>query len=1081
MLACPSCGEDNPERARFCLNCGAALGTEGHEERSHETRRRVTVLFTDVAGSTAMGEKLDPEALREVMQRYFDAMRVAIERHEGTVEKFIGDAVMAVFGIPQLHEDDALRAVRAAFEMLHALEILNKDLRERWGVEIAMRTGINTGEVVAGDSTTQQSLATGDVVNTAARLEQAAGAGEVLIGPETYRLVRHAVTAEEIQPLELKGKAQAVEARRVTAVDPTVGAQARRMDSPMVGRDRQLRRLTDAAERARDDRAPQLVTVLGLAGVGKSRLVHEFLAGMRDEATIIRGRCLSYGDGITYWPLAEALRPLAGIETDDPPERAVERLSALLEGTAQAEAVAGRVAAAIGLGSDPGAAGGEQETFWAVRRMFEALARRQPLVAVFDDVQWGTPTFLDLLEHITDWSRDAPILLLAVARPELLEERPTWGGGKLNATTLLLEPLDDAAVQQILDNLVGSQPLPVELASKIEEAAEGNPFFVEELLSMLMDDGILERDGDAYRVTRTPSEIPVPPTVELLLAARLDHLPAEERGVLGRASVVGKRFGASEVGQLGPEPERSSTLTRLMGLVRKELVRLEEQESPDLDELDEEIRFRFRHQLVRDAAYESLPKHERARLHEAFADWMESALGKRLDELREVVGYHLEQACLYVRSVGGASEAANRLAHRAASHLAAGADQAYARGDFRAMARLLERGVALLPAGDPQRLEMLPRLADGLKATGELREAKAFLGEVLAAADASPAARAAALESVDLQFQLGGSASELEPMVDEALAIRKRLGEPAGIARALTAKSRVHWFRGELTSQDEVLQEALPLAQAAGDLCELVALPGVGQEADIRRGLLVSGALTRHGGPRDIKKAEALLEFARAHGQLALEVVGIQAVAMGTATGGDRDGALAGIAKAKAMAADLGFESYVSDYAAGEVYEWYGELDAAIGEHERSVKAFQALGDRGYLSTGASTLALLLLDAERIEDARAALAIAEEATAADDIVTLVEVRAAQARILAREGNLTEAEALARQAVAEADSTEYIRLFTTSRLALADVLHLAGKDEEAVLVLEEAAAAEERRGNLPYSRTMRARAVGWLKG
>jgi class 3 adenylate cyclase/tetratricopeptide (TPR) repeat protein len=1069
MLACPSCGEQNPERARFCLNCGAALNADGQVERASETRRRVTVLFTDVAGSTSIGEKLDPEALREVMQRYFDAMRVAIERHEGTVEKYIGDAVMAVFGIPQLHEDDALRAVRAAFEMLTALETLNRDFRQRWGVEIAIRTGINTGEVVAGDSTTQQSLATGDVVNTAARLEQAAGPGEVLIGPETYRLVRHTVTTEAPQPLELKGKADAVQARRVTAVDSSIGAQARRMDSPMVGRDRQLRQLTDAAERARDDRAPQLVTVLGMAGVGKSRLVHEFLSEPRRETTVIRGRCLSYGDGISYWPLAEALRPLAGIEADDAPEQTVQRIGALLDGTPQAELIAGRVGSAIGVAIDSSSAIGEQETFWAIRRLFETLARRQPLVAVFDDVQWGTPTFLDLLEHITDWSRDAPILLLAIARPELLELRPTWGGGKLNATTLLLEPLNQGAVQEILENLVGSRPLPVELSRKIEHAAEGNPFFVEELLAMLVDDGILERDGDAYRVTRVPAEIPVPPTVELLLAARLDRLPADERPVLGRAAVIGKRFGAFEVSQLSPESERSSTLDHLMGLVRKELVRLDEQATPDLDELAEEVRFRFRHQLVRDAAYESLPKQERSRLHEAFAAWMESALGARMEELHEVIGYHLEQACGFLRSVGGASDAASRLATRAAEHLRAGADKAQARGDMRAVASLLERAVALLSQEDPRRLEMLPGLAKAMTELGRLVDAQALATQVLESAMADPATRASTLELDELWLQLGITASELEPMVDEALAIRRQLGEPAGIARALTAKARLHEFRGQLTRKSEVLEEALQLAEQAGNS---------GLQGYIRHGLLSAHAQTRHGGPLDPAEASGLVAWADEQGHPLSEALARRAVGFSEALAGDRERALSTVSQAEADAGDLGSRIWsLSGYGLGAIHEWFGDTEAAIREHERGVRNLREIGERGYLSTAASTLALLLLDVERLADAREALSIAQETGADDDIVTQVEIHAAQARLVARDGDLAEAERLARAVIREADATDVLALFTCARMALADVLRLAGKAEEAMSVLEEAAATEERRGNKPHAAALRARARG----
>jgi class 3 adenylate cyclase/tetratricopeptide (TPR) repeat protein len=1027
----------------------------------------VTVLFTDVAGSTSIGEQLDPEALREVMQRYFDAMRVAIERHEGTVEKFIGDAVMAVFGIPQIHEDDALRAVRAAFDMQAALETLNRDIGARWGVQLAIRTGVNTGEVVAGDAAAHQTLATGDVVNTAARFEQAAQAGEVLIGQQTYHLVRHAVTAVEAEALSLKGKAEPVRAWRVAAVDPTVGAQSRRMDSPMIGRDRQLRILTDAADRARDDGASQLVTVLGLAGVGKSRLVHEFLGRVRGEATVIRGRCLSYGDAITYWPLAEALRPVAGIEPEDSPERAVERLAVLADGVPQAQVVAERVAGAIGLASSPG---GGQETFWAIRRLFEAMARQRPLVAVFDDVQWGTPTFLDLLEHITDWSRDAPILLLAIARPELLEARPTWGGGKMNATTLLLEPLDDASVSQILSNLVGARPLPAELAQKIEEAAEGNPFFVEELLSMLVDDGILERDGDTFRVMRSPSGIAVPPTVELLLAARLDHLPSEERSVLGRAAVVGKRFGASEVAQLSPEPDRGATLQRLMGLVRKELVRLDEQATPDLDVLDEEVRFRFRHQLVRDAAYESLPKQERARLHEAFADWMESALVQRTEELHEVIGYHLEQACHYVRSVGGATEAANRLAKRAVGHLTAASEHARTVGDLRAMARLLERATGLLPAGDPGRLALLPRMAEGLVETGRLREAEGAIDEVLSTPDVDPAVRAAALELAELQLQLGAPATQLEPMVEEALAIRRHLGDPGGIAGALLAKGRLHSFRGELRQQAKALEEALPLAQEAGD---------VALQAEIMYSLLAAYVGSRHGEERDPAQPQAVLEFARAHGHLLLEAAAHLVLGYSAALHGDREGALALAERARAMGSDLGVLTMSqSGSSAGFIHEWFGETEAAIAEYERGIRGWQEIGERGYLSTEASTLALLLLDLDRVDEAREAIQLAEETGAPDDIVTQVEVQAGQARILAREGHLVEAEELARAAVQRADSADYMILFTHARLALGDVLRLAGKKEEALRWVEEAATVEERRGNAPYAGVLRRTAERW---
>ncbi|MDP9270686.1 MAG: hypothetical protein M3P14_06935, partial [Chloroflexota bacterium] len=519
-----------------------------------------------------------------------------------------------------------------------------------------------------------------------------------------------------------------------------------------------------------------------------------------------------------------------------------------------------------------------------------------------------------------------------------------------------------------------------------------------------------------------------------------------------------------------PEPDRGATLQRLMGLVRKELVRLDEQATPDLDVLDEEVRFRFRHQLVRDAAYESLPKQERARLHEAFADWMESALVQRTEELHEVIGYHLEQACHYVRSVGGATEAANRLAKRAVDHLTAASEHARTVGDLRAMARLLERATGLLPAGDPGRLALLPRMAEGLVETGRLREAEAAIDEVLSTPDVDSAVRAAALELAELQLQLGSPAARLEPMVEEALAIRRRLGDPGGIAGALLAKGRVHSFRGQLRLQAKALEEALPLAQEAGD---------VALQAEIMSSLVAADGGSRHGGERDPAQPQALLEFARAHGHLLLEGAAIQILSYSAAIHGDREGALVLAERARAMGTDLGLLSAsYSSSGTGFIYEWFGETEAAIAEHERAVRGWQEIGERGYLSTDASTLALLLLDLDRVDDARQAIELAEETGAPDDIVTQVEVQAGRARILAREGRLVEAEELARAAVQRADSADYMILFTYARLALGDVLRLAGKKEEAVRWVEEAATVEERRGNAPYAGVLRRTAERW---
>ena len=593
-----------------------------------EVRKTVTVLFADVVSSTALGEQLDPEALRRVMSRYFEAARGAVERHGGTVEKFIGDAVMAVFGIPTLHEDDALRAVRAAAELRGSLGALNEHLERDSGVTLELRIGLNTGEVVAGRG---ESLVTGDAVNVAKRFEEAAGAGEILVGEPTHRLVRDAVEAEAVEPLALKGKGAVVAAFRIDSVKEGVPERARRLDSPMVGRDREQHLLEQGYERAVGERACHLFTVLGAAGVGKSRLVEEFLDEIAESATVARGRCLPYGEGITFWPLLEIVRQLHG-------EDVVSGIAAQLAGDENAGLIAERVAAALGLSDG---AGTGEETFWAARKLFEAHAHERPLVVVFDDVQWGEPTFLDLVEHITDWSRDAPILVVCMGRPELLDKRPGWGGGKFNATSVLLEPLSEDDSTQLIVNLLGRAELAPAVRARVAQAAEGNPLFVEEMLGMLIDDGLLERSNGSWVATGDLGKVSVPPTIQALLAARLDGLAPEERSIAERASVEGKIFHRGAVRELSPAEAREDLGRHLQALVRKELVR------PDRAAFPGEDAFRFRHLLIRDAAYEAMPKELRATLHERFAGWLEASVGERVAEYEEVLGYPAPRRTAY--------------------------------------------------------------------------------------------------------------------------------------------------------------------------------------------------------------------------------------------------------------------------------------------------------------------------------------------------------------------------------------------------------------------------------------------------
>ena len=550
MLVCASCGHRNSDAAKFCEACATPLGGG-----SGERRKVVTVLFCDVVGSTALGESTDPEALRALLVRYFERMKAIVEEHGGSVEKFIGDAVMAVFGVPAVHEDDALRACRAAVEMREAFPAL--------GIE--GRIGLSTGEVVAG---TEERLATGDALNVAARLQQAAAPGEVLIAEATLALVGEAVEVEPVEPLVLKGKSEPLPAYRLLVARP---AAERRHETSFVGRERELALLSEAWARALAERRCVLVTIVADAGLGKSRLAAEALSLI--EARVIRGRCLPYGAGITYWPVVEVLKQLDALPSDPAAAAAIRSLLGESEAPTSAEEIA-----------------------WAFRKLLEEQA---PLVLLLDDIQWGEQTFLDLVEHLVLLSSGAPLLVVCIARPELLESRPSW------PVSVRLEPLgsEDAA------SLIGPA-VPEQLGARIAAAAGGNPLFIAEMLAIAGEAG---------------AGVEVPPSLRLLLAARLDQLDTAERRVLERGAVEGEVFHRGAVQALAPE--ETQVTPRLAALVRRQLIR------PERAQFAREDGFRFRHLLIRDAAYDALPKATRAELHERFAAWLEQR-GEELVELR---------------------------------------------------------------------------------------------------------------------------------------------------------------------------------------------------------------------------------------------------------------------------------------------------------------------------------------------------------------------------------------------------------------------------------------------------------------
>ena len=1007
MPVCTQCGQENPEGARFCNACAAALVAEP----AREVRKTVTIVFTDVTGSTAIGERLDPESLRRVMGRYFDEMSAVLERHGGTVEKFIGDAIMAVFGIPILHEDDALRAVRAAQEMRERLDSLNQELDRDFGVGIQARTGINTGEVVTGQAA-EQRLATGDAVNVAARLEQAAGPGEVFLGEETRRLVRDAIRAEAVEPLTLKGKAEPVPAWRLLEVQAGAPGYERRLDSPLVGRRREFDLLRRAYERSAAERACSLFTILGPAGVGKSRLVGELVAELGESANVLSGRCLSYGDGITFWPLVEVFQQ-AGAE---------QELEAALEATSP------------------------DQTYWAVRSSFERMAEDRPLVLVFDDLHWAEPSLLDLLEHVADLSRDAPILLVCLARPEFLDARPTWGGGKLNATTILLEPLDESESTTLLDNLLGDTLDPA-MRTRVLEAAEGNPLFVEEMAAMLAENG-------------SRGTFDVPPTIQALLAARLDRLAQPERDVVGRASVEGKVFHRGAVAELSPETVRPELLTHLVALVRKELIR------PSPADLTGEEAFRFRHQLMRDAAYGSLPKEARSALHERFAAWLERAAADRAAEYEEILAWHLEQAYRYQVELGPEDDRARELRRRAAERLAAAGRRAYARSDMPTAARLLERAEKLFPEGSLERLELLPMIGESAMQVGDLARAGQILERAQSEARAAGNRRLelrAIVESLALRAIVNPEANEMRRQVRSAADELGDLGDDLAIAKARHVEAMLDLMEAQYAAMRESLESGLAHARRAGDRRG---------EGEILGRLLLVEMFGPTPTSAAIRHCREILEQGKANRRLEAEAN--NALALLYAYQGRFDDARQAGAERRKIYSELGLklELAATEMVTGWVELLAGSPARAEAELRLACQTLRAMGERAYLSTMLADLAHVLYAQGRYDEADDVSREAEETTQPGDVASEVLWRTVRSKVLARRGEHQAAERVAGEAVEWARRTDDIRTLADALVALAEVLSIGGRRVEARPHLEEALALYEQKEVAPSAKRTR---------
>ena len=813
MPACSRCGEDNPARFRFCGVCGTALAASTGSRR--EERKRVSVLFCDLVGFTSRSERLDVEDVRGLLAPYYQRLRTELQRFGGTVEKFIGDAVMALFGAPTAHEDDPERAVRAALAIQSAIAELNA---ADPGLDLHVRVGVTTGEaLVALDArpVEGEGMASGDVVNTAARLQAAAPVDGILVDATTFRATDRQITCQPAEPVDAKGKTDPVAVWLVLGPRAGIGVDVDQAPvGALVGRERERGLLADALARTRAEQAPQRVTLVGVPGIGKSRLVwelSELVEADRELVTWRQGRCLPYGEGVALGALGEIAKAQAGILDTDPAEQAAAKLERAVAGLIGEESEAAwmlkHLASLVGL------AGGVElgrdrrvEAFAAWRRFLEALAEQGSAVLVVEDLHWADELLLDFLDHLVDWAADVPLLIVATARPELLARRPDWGGGKPNSAIVSLAPLSEADTALLVGGLLGQAVLPTEVQTALLARAGGNPLYAEEYVRMLADRGYLNKVGGTWRLDQG-EDLPLPESVQGLIAARLDALAPEEKALLQDAAVLGK---VGWLGALAALADRQPHVLeeRLHGLERKGFLRRERR-----SQVAGERQYAFRHVLVCDVAYSQLPRAARADRHRRAAQWLEALAEDRAEDRAELLAHHWQAALQYATAAGrdttGLAVPA-RLALREAGH------RALRLNAFAAAARWYQAALELWPANDPERPRLLLRLGEARSwadSTGnELLEAArdGLLGQ----GDLEPAAEAELLLA-GLQMSQGQGKDALEH--DRRAVALLEDAEPSSTkARALHGLSNRLWGGGHLQEAVQVGRQALAMAEALG-------------------------------------------------------------------------------------------------------------------------------------------------------------------------------------------------------------------------------------------------------------------------
>ena len=960
-------------------------------------RKLATVLFVDLVDSTEFLAGTDPEIVRRRVTTFFDGVADCIQVHGGTVEKFAGDAVMAAFGIPQGHEDDAERAVRAALGIM--------DNVHKQGLEA--RAGVEAGEVVVDEA--DSTFATGEAVNVAARLQQAAGPGEILIGESAYRLTAATVESEPVGPLELRGFRRPIAAYRPLSLRDG-GRELPSISAPFVGRESELDLLQNMLERTIRDQRPQVFTVYGEPGVGKSRLTREFLAGV-EGVTILAGRALPYGEGVTYWPLAEMVKAAAGITDDDPMETAREKL---IECCGD-EAIAELLGLASGVMEAVEGERGQPEIAWAAREFVDELADVQPLILVFEDIHWAEEPLLELIDHLAQWVRERSLLILCLARPELLDVRPGWGGGRVRSTAIELEPLGREESEELAAALLAQHQIPEKVTPRLLEKTEGNPLFVEETVRMLLEEG--PDGGDR-----------IPDTLQALIGARIDRLPAGEKILLQRGSVMGRTFFAGALDHLSPEYDEDELEDMLDDLLLRDFITRQERST-----ITGETAYRFKHVLIREVGYSGLSKSSRAEYHTRFAEWLREKADKELLEIR---AYHLDQACVLYAELDG--KPPEELARTAAKALQAAGKRALARESNQSARKLLLRAFELEPT--LERRYLAARAASQLGELLVVKEEMETVAEEAAAAGARDLQARALTHLAETASSLDGELTRAAELADAALAVVED-EDHEGRFFALDRRARVARWVGRLSEAEEFTQKALEAARAAGR-----------KDQEAKAALQLAGI---HIGRMEEVKAEPLidraLELAEHSGSIVARASAASSKAQLLRVRGDHEGAIGWYTKALELyreAASVADIAWTSRHLAIVAWET-GDPDKAEKLLRESIRLLAPMRERGTLCESQRYLAQLLLEQNRVDEAEKFALAARETVGPEDIVSRATTRVALAQVRAAQGRNDEAEELFRGALEIVSGAEHCRILLDVLPPYAEVLRTREREGEAV--------------------------------